>query len=75
MEDTTVGYWDVCLNLNLSEESIIEACGSQEPTCSAVFELGPCSRETKEDIHFDNCRLCEMIEVYAAQKFGLDPTD
>jgi len=66
-EDYTIGVWDVELDLNVSNESIIQACKKDAPTCTMVFDMhNHGKRTTQANTHTGGyCRLCHMVELFA----------
>jgi hypothetical protein len=70
MTNYAIAVWETSLSLNLKRESIVEACETDAPTCVQVFELqagidGPTANPHRSP----ECRLCDMIESYAAEKW------
>ena len=73
-EDYRIGVYDTILWLNLSRESIIQACETDAPTCVQVFDLqaygsgGPSANPHQSP----GCRLCDIIESYASDAWDVN---
>ena len=72
-EDYRIGVYETDLWVSLSRESIVSACETDAPTCVQVIELSAGLKGPTANPHRSpECRLCDMIESYAADNWDPD---